>query len=119
MSIAAYRRRQETTETPRELERRAFSTVIGKLVDAQKQGGRPLIEACYLNNQLWGALLRDLAHPDNRLSDELKARLISIALWVQRHTPEAMRDPAAADALISVNRSILEGLSTDVEEAKR
>jgi flagellar protein FlaF len=112
MSIAAYRRRQEAAESPRELERRAFRTVIGKLTEGKEKGGRTLIEACFLNNQLWSALAVDLALPDNGLPNELKARLISLALWVQRYTPQVMQGSAPADPLISVNRNILEGLTT-------
>jgi flagellar biosynthesis activator protein FlaF len=110
MSIAAYRRRQEAAESPRELERRAFRVVIGKLTEGKEKGGRALIEACFLNSQLWSALAVDLALPDNALPTDLKARLISIALWVQRYTPQAMRG-APPDPLISVNRNILDGLS--------
>jgi flagellar biosynthesis activator protein FlaF len=111
MSIAAYRRRQEAAESPRELERRAFRTVIGKLTEGKEKGGRVLIEACFLNSQLWSALAVDLALPDNGLPNDLKARLISIALWVQRYTPQAMQGSAPPDPLISVNRNILDGLS--------
>jgi flagellar protein FlaF len=103
MSIAAYRRRQEAAESPRELERRAFRTVIGKLTEGKEKGGRTLIEAC---------LAVDLALPDNGLPNELKARLISLALWVQRYTPQVMQGSAPADPLISVNRNILDGLTT-------
>src|SRR5471032_2909654 len=110
MSIAAYRQRQEAAESPRELERRAFRTVIGKLTEAKEKGGRTVIEACFLNNQLWSALAIDLALPDNGLSTELKAQLISIALWVQRYTPVAMQGSVSLDPLISVNRNILDGL---------
>jgi len=111
MSINAYRRRQEAAESPRELERRAFRTVIGKLTEGKEKGGRVLIDACFLNSQLWSALAIDLALPDNGLPDELKARLISLALWVQRYTPQAMQGSVPPDPLISVNRNILDGLS--------
>jgi flagellar protein FlaF len=113
MSISAYRRRQELAEKPRELERRAFSIVIGKLVGAKAQGGVPLIDACYLNYQLWSTLQADLALPDNALPVDLKARLLSLSLWVQRYTPEVMRGTASADPLITVNKNILEGLTTN------
>lgn len=111
MSIAAYRRRKEAAETPRELECRAFSTVIGKLIDGKKNGGRALIDACYLNSQLWTTLMVDLSLADNALPADLKARLISISIWVQRYTPEAMRGTVSPDPLIAVNRNMLEGLS--------
>jgi flagellar biosynthesis activator protein FlaF len=111
MSISAYRRQKEAAETPRELECRAFSIVIGKLVEGKKTGGRALIDACYLNNQLWTALTVDLSLAANALPLDLKARLISLSLWVQRYTPQAMGGTAPLDPLIAVNRNILEGLS--------
>jgi flagellar protein FlaF len=111
MSISAYRRQKESAETPRELESRAFAIVIGKLTDAKTTGGRALVDACFLNTQLWTALTVDLSLADNPLPDDLKARLISIAIWVQRYTPQAMAG-ASLDPLISVNRNILDGLST-------
>ena len=110
MSISAYRRQKEAAETPRELECRAFSTVIGRLMEAQKTGGQALVDACYLNNQLWTALTVDLSLADNALPEDLKARLISIAIWVQRYTPQAMAGSAPLEPLIAVNRNILEGL---------
>jgi flagellar protein FlaF len=112
MSISAYRRSKEAAEMPRELERRAFTTTIGKLIEGKAKGGRHLIDACFLNQQLWTALLVDLALPQNELPVDLKARLISIGIWVQRYTPAVMRGQAPIDPLISVNRNILEGLST-------
>jgi flagellar protein FlaF len=117
MSISAYRQRKEAAESPRELERRAFTTTIGKLMEAKAKGGRHLVDACYLNQQLWTALLVDLALPQNGLADDLKARLISIGLWVHRYTPNVMLGKAPIDALITVNRSILEGLSTQAAPA--
>jgi flagellar biosynthesis activator protein FlaF len=112
MSISAYRQRHEAAEMPRELERRAFTKTIGKLIEGKERGGRVLVDACYLNQQLWTALLVDLSLPQNGLPLDLKARLISIGIWVQRYTPGAMAGSAPVEPLISVNRSILEGLST-------
>src|SRR6202035_5677201 len=79
--------------------------------EAKEQGGRLLIDACFMNHQLWGALLADLALPQNALPDDLKARLISLALWVMRYTPSVMQGIASPDPLIAVNRNILDGLS--------
>ena len=111
MSISAYRRRKEAEEMPREMERRAFMTTIGKLMEGKEKGGRALVDPCYLNQQLWTALMIDLALPQNALPEDLKARLISIAIWVQRYTPTVMSSGASVEPLINVNRNILEGLS--------
>src|SRR5215468_9338546 len=111
MSISAYRRSHQATEMPRDLERRAFTTTIGKLIEGKEQGGKRLVEACFLNQQLWTTLLVDLALPQNALPEDLKARLISIGIWVHRYTPSVMQGKAPVDPLISVNRNILEGLT--------
>ena len=105
MSISAYRRRQEMAEKPRELERRAFSIVTGKLAGAKDKGGPQLIDACYLNYQLWSTLQGDLALPDNALPVELKARLLSLSIWVQRYTHDVMRGAASADPPRSSRRA--------------
>src|SRR5919198_2481281 len=109
MSIARYQRTQEITETPREMERRAFAIVTGKLIDAKSTHGTTLIEACYLNQRLWSTLAADLALPSNALPEELRARLLSLSIWVHRYTPRAMSGEASLDPLINVNRNIIEG----------
>lgn len=111
MSIAAYRRRNEAAETPRQLELRAFQTVLGRLLEARSQGGRAVVEACHLNAELWTTLLTDLALPANALPDDLKARLISIGIWVQRYTREAIGGKAPLEPLIAVDKAIAEGLA--------
>ena len=94
MSISAYRRRQEMAEKPRELERRAFSIVTGKLAGAKDKGGPQLIDACYLNYQLWSTLQGDLALPDNALPVELKARLLSLSIWENEEAVATWRNTA-------------------------
>ena len=44
------------------------------------------------------------------LPDALRASIISIALWVNRHASEVMKGREPIDPLIEVNRSLLEGL---------
>jgi hypothetical protein len=85
MSISAYHRRQEAAEKPRELERRAFSIVIGKLVGGKAEGGKRLIEACYLNYQLWSTLQADLVLQDNALPTDLKAADLAGAMGAALH----------------------------------
>jgi flagellar biosynthesis activator protein FlaF len=55
---------------------------------------------------------------DNALPTDLKARLISLALWVQRYTPAVMGGTASPDPLIAVNKNILEGLAAVPEGAE-
>jgi len=95
MSISAYRRQREAAEMPRELERRAFTTTIGKWLEAKEKGGKQLIDACYLNQQLWTALLDRPRLAAERIAGGLKARLISIGIWVHRYTLRVMNGSEA------------------------
>jgi flagellar protein FlaF len=78
-------------------------------VEGGKQGGRFLTEACFYNRKLWTIFQTDLADPANALPDQVKANLISLAIWVQKYTGRVL-DGAPVQPLIDVNRSIMEGL---------
>jgi len=90
---------------------RALAMATGKLIDAKEKSGRERIEACYTNRRLWNIFLADLMLPENGLPGELKAQLISLAIWVQKYSGGAMRGTDPLDPLIDVNKQILEGLS--------
>jgi len=63
------------------------------------------------NRRLWHALEEDLARPQNQLPDPLKAQIISVAIWVERHSKLAEQGEATIDPLIQVNESIMKGLA--------
>jgi flagellar biosynthesis activator protein FlaF len=109
MSVRRYQQAQETFDDPRLVEHRMLTRVTGMLIDGGKKGGRTLIEACYYNRKLWTIFQTDLAHPDNKLPESVRANLISLSLWVQRYTGEVL-DGAPVEPLIDVNRSIMDGL---------
>jgi flagellar biosynthesis activator protein FlaF len=99
------------TRDRHDLEMRAFSIVIGKLLEASEKGGRHRVEASYMCHELWTSLMTNLALPVNDLQDEIKAGLISLGLWVQRYSHETMQGTAPLDPLIAVNKRVLEGLT--------
>ena len=47
---------------------------------------------------------------DNQLPKELRAQLLSIAIWVNKYSVPAMKSEASLEPLISVNKQIMEGL---------
>jgi flagellar biosynthesis activator protein FlaF len=70
-----------------------------------------MVEAIVFVQRLWTFLIKDLAHPDNGLSDKLKGQLISIGLWVMRESDRVVRgEQASLEALIDINTMIQEGL---------
>ena len=113
MSVQNYQSTLTKTEEPRQTEYRLFAQVTRALLDVQAAGqsGKEFISAVDWNRRLWLALQMDLASEDNGLSDQLKAQLISVAIWVDKHTSAALRGDAKGGPLITVNRTIMEGLA--------
>lgn len=60
---------------------------------------------------IWLALQADCALESNLLPDETRAGIISLAIWVDKHSRKVLRGEAEIQPLIDVNRSIMEGLS--------
>ena len=113
MSLEAYRRTQKTAESPRQVEYRLFAQVTAALIEAQAtqaQGAR-LIDVLDWNRRLWSMLSTDCSLPGNGLPNELRASIISLGIWVSKYASEVARGRADIDALIDVNKSIMEGLS--------
>lgn len=117
MSLKAYSAAQNATSDPRATEYRLFAEVTRALMAAGPKLDAAGHEALYWNRTLWSTLQKDLADPGNRLPDALKARLISLALWVDRYSLQVITGEAEVGPLIQVNRAIMEGLAFRSEEA--
>lgn len=114
MSIQAYQQAAQRAEAPRETEYRAFVFATRALIEAKENGRRDiggLAEALTRNRRLWATLASDCAQPGNQLPDALRAKVISLAAFVDRHSSAVLRERADLDVLIEINRSIMEGLS--------
>jgi flagellar biosynthesis activator protein FlaF len=104
---------QESAATGRAAERRAFEHLISLLERAKIKGvsSREAVEALHFLNKLWTMLLEDLASPGNALPADLRARLISIGIWIMKQA-QLLRVGAAKDfqSLIDITRSVATGL---------
>ena len=80
--------------------------------DASDLKGR--MKALHWNRRLWTTLATDCASPDNRLPVDLRANIISLSIWVDKHTSQVMQKHAAIQPLIDVNRIIMQGLSNQM-----
>lgn len=128
MSVAAYKRTISETESPRQIERRILSRVTGELeahmaafdsaAGYERLGllSQGLRTALWENERIWMALRDDLAEPGNTFPADLKAALISLALWVERETQTVMGGGGTVAPLVEVNRNIIRGLSGDAGE---
>ena len=90
----------------------AFEKATNGLIENQSKepGDQEYIDAIDLNRRLWRTLESDLASRENQLPDALKAKLISVAMWVERHSTLVEQGEARVDSLIEVNQSIIKGL---------
>jgi flagellar protein FlaF len=114
MSLQAYQRAAEQAEGPKQTEYRLFGLVTRALMDAEQKDAsdhRGRMKALHWNRRLWTTLATDCANPDNSLPTPLKANIISLSIWVDKHTSEVMQKQAAIQPLIDVNRIIMQGLS--------
>ena len=114
MSIKAYQQTARRTENPRDIEYRLFSQVTAALVDAQKADKteiRAKIDALDWNRLVWSAFAMDCANPDNSLPAQLRASIISLSIFVGKHTSAIMREGEDIQDLIDINRLIMQGLS--------
>lgn len=114
MSIQAYQAAAQKTETPRQTEYRTFAMVTRGLIDAAAlpatEFGRRA-EALSKNRQLWMVLAADCGVEGNALPAPLRAQIISLSIFIDRHTTAVMREGASMDVLIEINRSIMQGLA--------
>ncbi len=102
----------EHIQTERDIEYDAFSRVSHALQNAQPDS-TALTAAVHMNTELWTLLANDLASPGNELPDQLKARLISLAIFSIRHGYRTLAGDASVGILIEINRSIMAGLRND------
>lgn len=111
MSVAAYQKANQNAETPRLTEYRAFALFTRAMEEADREDdAMARIRAIANNRRLWLTLQTDLLSEENRLPDDLKGRLLSIALWVGRYSAKAMKGEASIDPLVTVNKQIMEGM---------
>jgi flagellar biosynthesis activator protein FlaF len=105
---------QPAAEHPRQTEHRLFAEITRGLMSAGGAGANSaaLHDALDRNRSLWTALRKDLESEANWLAADLKAKLIALSHWVDRHTEWVLRGEAEVGPLIAVNRTIMEGLAT-------
>jgi flagellar protein FlaF len=114
MSLQAYRQAAERAEQPRDSEYRLFGEVTRALMEAAERPAddfKGRIKALDWNRRLWMTLAADCARPDNALSSELRAQIISLSMWVGRQSSAVMRNEEGFDPLIEVNRIMMQGLA--------
>ena len=73
-----------------------------------------LAEALYENNKLWTALAVDCLDDNNLLPDDLRAGIVSMSVFTQKHTQKVLSKKDTALPLLEINAAILKGLKQEV-----
>ena len=94
MGLQAYQKAAARAENPKEAEYRLFGQVTRALMDAKNLPETQIegrVDALDWNRRLWSALASDCSQPDNQLPTALRAQIISISIWVGKHTSAVIR----------------------------
>jgi flagellar protein FlaF len=122
-SNQAYRSSQKLGAGARQTEARALLEAARRLSDAGKEADTDgeYRAALRLNWRLWTIIQSDIVSEDNPLPDELKANIMSLSIFIDKHTVGALAQPDLAKlaVLVDINRNIAGGLMTmpEVEAA--
>jgi flagellar biosynthesis activator protein FlaF len=114
MSLQAYQKAATWAESPRQMEYRLFAQVTLALMEAAKTDPTDIpgrIDVLDWNRRVWTALSEDCCNPGNGLPASLRASIISLAIWVNRHTSAVIRRQEQIEPLIEINRMIMQGLA--------
>ncbi len=115
-----YAAMQRETLSGRALEREVFNRITARLENVDPNapgGGAAFAEALTQNSRLWRTLALDLAHRENHCPPKLRASLLSLAMFVEKHTRRVIDGQAGPQILIEINRNIIRGLTVTHAEA--
>ncbi len=110
---AAYGVSARAVRTPRDTEHDALARVTGALRRAQDGGAASfpdLARAIHDNRALWTVFTTDLAGEGNGLPPDLRARLLSLAIFVEAHSSKVLRGAATVGPLVDINVAVMRGL---------
>ncbi|MCR5875948.1 flagellar biosynthesis regulator FlaF [Phenylobacterium sp. J426] len=116
MSFNAYQQAATRAENPRDMEYRLFAQVTRALMDAaacDPDDLRGRIDALDWNRRMWAVLGSDCQSSENKLPQQLRASIISLSIWVSKHTTLVIRKQEDIEPLIEVNRMIMQGLASN------
>lgn len=113
-SNQAYQSSQKLGAGARQTEARALLEAARRLsaVKEDKDNVSEYRAALRLNWRLWTIIQADIASEENALPSEIKANVMSLSIFIDKHTIGALAepDPKKLDVLIDINRNIASGL---------
>ena len=104
---------EDSAENSRERDGQALEVSISLLTRAEEVGPASVeaIEALYFATRLWSTFIEDLGRPENGLSQQLRAALISVGISVIREA-ERIRNGTSSSFkhMIEISTIVREGL---------
>ena len=122
-AIIGYQQTQKTVDTNRETAAAEVDAMVlrqaaDRLQKAQQLPDEDYFEETLLYNQLIWTVIQSEMTAENPLSEEIKANLVSLSIFVDKQTAKAIgtREPELLNTLIDINRNISLGLERQVPE---
>jgi len=109
----AYRSSQRLGAQARDIEAQAMLEAARRLDAAMSGAGRDAYRAALrLNWRLWTIIQADVSSDDSPLPDEIRQNILSLSVFIDKHTVKALADPDESKLriLIDINRNIAAGL---------
>ena len=95
-------------------DRQVLDRSIALLKAAMASGesyGKETVEAVYFTRRVWIRFIEDLGNPENQLEDELRANLISIAIWILKEIEKIRkRESKNFQGIIDITTIIKDGI---------
>ncbi len=113
-AAAAYAAIDPALMSPGRAEARVFNKITSRMesVFADKGASASAVATVlHDNRRLWHAAAAVCASEDNAMPRELRAGLIGLAAFVDRHTSAVLRRTAEPGVLCEINRRVAAGLS--------
>ena len=121
--IFGYQQTQNIVDANREVETAEADAIVlrqaaDRLQKAQQLSEEDFFEETLLYNQLIWTVIQSEMTAENPLSEEIKANLVSLSIFVDKQTAKAIgtREPELLDTLIDINRNISLGLERRLSE---
>jgi flagellar biosynthesis activator protein FlaF len=106
---------EEGVAVSKDRERQVLERSIVLLEAAMAAGGgnygKETVEAVYYTRRVWIRFIEDLGNPENQLDDELRANLISIAIWILKEIEKIRkRESTNFQGIIDITTIIKDGI---------
>ena len=114
MSYQTYEKTARRAEDPRQVEYRLLGKVTRALMELQSDPSADVNERIKVldwNRRVWSTFAADCGAKGNGLPDTLRAGIISLSIFVSKHSSAVVRGQADISVLIDINRDIMQGLA--------